>query len=221
MTVEIITFQDYFYLNSAVELAELAAAEASKPGPLLEKRHSACVIGAVVCSTAFLECTVNGLYEDSKSFSRPTKFHKALSSVWSDAFERLPVLSKYQVALTLAKCDIFRIGEEPYQSAEALIELRNAIAHPKEILGSQKNQQRLEKRLHERYTFASPREHRKEFFPERCLSAYCATWATRAAINFAMEFKRKLPPTAYFFGAQHGLTPTMLKRLDQIEKGLA
>jgi len=219
LSYNIFTLQDYFYMNSAVELAALALEEESRAGVSNEKRHAACVIGAVVCSAAFLECTINGLYEGAKSPARYTKFHKALTSVWSDAFERLPILAKYQLALTLARSDLFKTGEDPYQSAEAVIELRNAIAHPKEIVESKKNQQKLEKRLRGRYKFGPQSEHHEEFFPDRCLTADCAIWSAKMTIRFSMEFKRRLPPTAYFFGRQDSFDRALLSKLDRISQG--
>ena len=217
LTYEIVTFRDYFYLQSAVELALLAVVEESRGGESHQGPRAACVIGAVICSAAFLECTINGLYEDAKRHTRRTNFHKALTSVWGEAFERLPILAKYQLALTLARKDIFQTGSEPYQSAEAVIELRNAIAHPKEILESKKNQQKLENRLRGRYKFGVEREHRKEFFPDRCLSADCAKWATSAAVQFVDEFKRRLPPTAYFFGSRDHLASAVLSKLGVVK----
>jgi hypothetical protein len=69
----------------------------------------------------------------------------SLASVWSDAVDRQPILAKYQIALALAKREPFDTGTEPYQSAQALIELRNAIAHPKELTESERQQKNLEK----------------------------------------------------------------------------
>lgn len=199
-------------MNSAVELAALALEEESNAELSHEKRHTACVIGSVVCSAAFLECTINGLYEGAKSAARKTKFHKALTNVWIDAFERLPILAKYQLALTLARCDLFKTGEDPYQSAEAVIELRNAIAHPKEIIESKKNQQKLEKKLRARYKFGIQRENCNDFFPDRCLSAHCAIWSARATIHFSTEFKRRLPSNCLFLRATRQFCPRTIKQ---------
>jgi hypothetical protein len=212
---EIVTSQDYFYLGSAVELAALAIEEEQKSEPQ-ERRYAACVVGAITCSTSFVECTINGLYQYAQSPARNTKFHRALASVCSEAFERLPIIAKYQLALTPARRDIFSTGSEPYQSVNALIELRNAIAHPKEIRGSHKNQQRLERSLNGKYKFGPQREYCKEFFPDRCLSADCAVWAAKSAVRFTIDFKRRLPPTAYIFGPKDGVEHSILERLNQI-----
>jgi hypothetical protein len=215
VSIEIVTSQDYFYLSSGVELALLAVEEEQKSKPE-QTRHTACVVGAITCSTSFIECTINGLYQYAQSPIRRTKFHNALASVWSEAFERLPILAKYQLALTLARRDIFPISKEPYQSAGALIELRNAIAHPKEIRSSPRNQQKLERSLNGKYKFGPQRQYYKEFFPDRCLSAACALWAVKSAALFTLDFKRRLPPTAYIFGYNWAAEHASLKNISKI-----
>jgi hypothetical protein len=196
------TAQDLFYLESAFELSVIATRNEkrllSSVGSARRPRQ-ACVVGAVTCSVSFLECTINGLYEDAFKVWRPTKFHESLKSVWSDAFDRQPILAKYQLALALARREPFKASTEPYQSAAALIEVRNAIAHPKEMIASDKQQARLEGILRGKYIFAKSAGWEKEFFPDKCLSPECAAWAVKAAVGFALEFHRRLPPTAYVF----------------------
>jgi hypothetical protein len=217
--IQIVTSQDHFYISSAVELAAIALEEEPKAQSRLfyQRRHPACVIGAVTCSVSFLECTINGLYEDASKHTKGLKFHRSLQSIWSETFERLPILAKYQLALTLARREILPIGADPYQSAQALIELRNTVAHPKEIIGRQKNQQKLEKQLTGKYEFGALRPHRHEFFPERCLTAACAIWAAKTALEFTVEFKRCLPNTAYLHDTSNNQL-FLLKYLDQLVK---
>jgi len=197
---------DFFYIESALELSYIAAGRSREPissaeSLSIEGPRQACVIGAIACSVSFLECTINGLYEDAiHAVARPTRFHRSLASVWSDAFDRQPILAKYQLALTLARREQFKTSGEPYQSAAALIDLRNAIAHPKEITASERHQAKLEKTLRGKYVFHQPDEgpnYSRAFFPDHCLSQDCSTWAVRTAAAFALEFRKRLPPTAY------------------------
>jgi hypothetical protein len=197
MRFELMTLQDRFYLGSALDLAALSLEEQRRANDSRRSRHEACVVGAITCSVSFLECSINGLYEYAKDHHRPTKFHKALASVWSEAFDRLPVLSKYQIALTLARREPLRSDAEPYQSADAVIELRNAIAHPKELMGDRKRLRRFEQKLRGKYAFGPKRDHVSEFFPGRCLTADCSMWAVIAVARFFSEFSGRLPPTAY------------------------
>jgi len=150
-----------------------------------------------MCSVSFLECSINGLYGQAKNpYGRATKLHRALASIWSEAFDRQPILAKYQIALALAKREPFEENAKHYRAARALIDLRNAIAHPKELIESERQQQKLEGRLSGMYKFNPKREHYREFFPGRCLSADCACWALQAATKLFSEFKRRMPPTA-------------------------
>src|SRR5215467_7924400 len=96
MPIKSVTIQDVFFLTSAVELAAITVEEPRQELVNVASRHKACVVGAIVCSVSFLECSINGLYEDAAHHSRKTTFHKALSSVWGNKFEQLPILEKYQ-----------------------------------------------------------------------------------------------------------------------------
>lgn len=95
------------------------------------------------------------------------------------------------------------MGADPYQSALALIELRNAIAHPKELTESERQQKKLEARLRGMYTFNPRRQYYKEFFPDRCLSADCAFWAVHSAGRLVLEFRRRMPRTAFWLSPVH------------------
>jgi hypothetical protein len=221
MDVRLVTNQDLFFLSSALDLARLASSLPRPSDAETDKtdRSQACVLGSVVCSVSFLECSINGLYDYAQRPARTTKLLRALASVWSDAVDRQPILAKYQIALALAKREPFDTGTEPYQSAQALIELRNAIAHPKELTESERQQKNLEKKLHGKYTFNSRRPLYKGFFPDRCLSADCAFWAVQSTARLVLEFKRKMPPTAYWLSfnssswVQHWLTEVQRLRL--------
>jgi hypothetical protein len=148
---------------------------------------------------SYLECVINGLYEHAGQAHRPTKLQKALASVWSEGFDHQGVLTKYQFALGLAQKQLFNMGGEPYQSASALLQLRNAIAHPKEMISSNKGQEKLEKVLRGKFAFGPKEEYKDEFFPGRCLTPECARWAVRAAQHFVSEFKQRMPHKAFVF----------------------
>lgn len=202
MAIRIITFLDAFYLQSALDLAILSFDEAAGTVEIQSTRYGACVIGAVTCSASFLECMVNGLYTNALQRPRPTKLHRALRSVWSEGFDRQPILAKYQIALALARREPLRTDAEPYQSCHALLELRNAMAHPKEIIGSDQRQRKLENVLRGKYKFGPKRELVEEFFPDRCLTPDCAIWAVAASARFFLEFRHRLPSTAYSYSPE-------------------
>jgi hypothetical protein len=200
-----VTLQDLFYLRASLDLAHLSLTRTVDAHPSGSDPQKACVLGAVMCSVSFLECSINGLYEYARSPVRGTKLHQALASVWNEGFDRQPMLAKYQIALALARREPFRTGSDPYQSTAALLDLRNAIAHPKELQESEAQQRKLETRLKGRYFFNPKQEHRREFFPERCLSCDCSFWAVEIAASFFLEFQRRMPRRAYFFVAERAI----------------
>jgi hypothetical protein len=189
---------ELFFLQSAFDLASMTFEEEAKSRKRKRKptRHRACVIGVVTCAVGFLESAINRFYEAALNTSSPTEFDRALSGAWNRV-RRQPVLAKYFAALAAAKLDGFQKREEPYASARALIVLRNSIAHTNNLTGQEGGGKRLESKLRRRYAFESRRERGAEFFPERCLSPDCSTWAVIAAARFFLEFRRRLPPSAY------------------------
>ena len=197
MTISISTQQDLFYLRSGIDLAKLARNMPSNLEDAGDDARRACILGAVMCCASFLECSINGLYDYARTAYRRTKLHKALESVWSEGFDKQPVLAKYQIALALAGRESLRTDAELYQSAAKLVDLRNAIAHPKELIESEAQQKKLETKLKGRYAFNPPQEYRREFFPDRCLSIDCAFWSAEAAAAFFIEFSRSMPRSAY------------------------
>jgi len=83
------TQQDLFFLSSAVDLPRLAYSLSPLANEETDSRQ-ACVLGAVICSVSFVECSINGLYDYAHQPSRNTKLHRALASVWSDGLIASP-----------------------------------------------------------------------------------------------------------------------------------
>jgi len=181
-----------FYLDSVHRLTYAAFQRDDEVGHAECRYVQAYVVSAVLCSVSFLEVSINDLFE-GEFVSRQTKFSSALRSVWSEGFHRQPTLAKYQIALALAQSKMFDTGAEPYQSADALITLRNTISHPKRIYSSEKEQEKLQALLKDKYAFREPRSEYYEFFPTSCLSPACAAWALFSAARFFKEFERRLP----------------------------
>ena len=97
-------------------------------------------MNAILSSVAFLETTVNEVFQDAhdNSPSRIAAFtpgaHGVMLGIWALSEEdgkHSKTLSKYQLALRLAGQTEFLKGEDPYQSAALLIELRNFLTHYK------------------------------------------------------------------------------------------
>lgn len=205
------TLQDVFYLNSAFDLALLSEQLQHEDGTGGTAGRTACVVGAVTCAVSFLECSINGLYEYAKQLSRPTKFHKALRDVWDEKADHLPMFSKYHIAIAFAGAEMFHRGSEPFQSADALVTLRNYIAHPKELMSGETSQEKLRKRLIRKFKFNPQGKLKGDFFPRECLSTDCAMWAVETAARFFLDFERRLPRKAYLLSSQ-GAASSLLSR---------
>jgi hypothetical protein len=188
MSFKIFTMMNHFYLGAGLRLAQVAAEEPTGGQPY--------VVGAITCAVSFLEISINSLFEEGVvRSSRKTKFRAALADVWSEAFDRQPTLAKYQIALALARVEGFATNREPYQSAEALITLRNFLAHPKNVFWNEKEEERLLKKLKGKFSFRlSGPDH--AFFPDACFSPECGRWAILTAARFVQAFDQKLPPSA-------------------------
>ncbi len=145
MSVQIRTMMNHFYLSAALSLARTSCLRGDPAIPDASSFQSqACVVGAIICAASFLEISINSLFEEGISrTSRETKFKKALREVWSEGFDRQPVLAKYQIALALARVEGFPSDREPYQSTNTLVSLRNFLAHPKRVFGDDKGEEKF------------------------------------------------------------------------------
>jgi hypothetical protein len=98
-----------------------------------------------------------------------------MGHLW-DTTEQQPILAKYKIALTLAKIPPFPKGEEPYQSAFALVRLRNALV---QLLAKQFAPNPLA-------------DQNKPFFPHWCLGYGCAPWSVETALTLYYRFLKRL-----------------------------
>jgi hypothetical protein len=170
------------------------------PQPSWEASRSY-AIGAVVMAVSALEASINELYLEA--VDRNTHALGALKAeqiaqlevLW-ESVDRKNILAKYQLVLAVCGKERFGRGAEPYQSADALIELRNAVVHFKpEWDGGLAEHARLERRLARKFpdcVLASRASGRMGWFPERCLGVGCANWSASSVQEFSLEFCRRL-----------------------------
>lgn len=165
---------------------------------MVRMEHRSYAIGAVIGAACYLEAAINELYLEAvdrnlNTFS-PERLHLAelMSHVW-EAVEQMPVLAKYQVALTLAEVQPYTKGENPYQAVDALLRLRNALVHYKpEWTSELEEHRRLEERLATRFKENKLSDSGQAFFPHRCLGHGCAAWAVTTAVEFYRDFMKRL-----------------------------
>lgn len=130
---------------------------------------------------AINEVYLDAVYDTQEDVARGRKHClNALAECWFDV-EHKPILQKYQIALEKCGTERFDPGAEPFQSANDLELLRNALVHFKsEWDGAAGTHLKLEKRLRNRFAESQLRTHfrgKRAWFPHRCLGAGCARWA--------------------------------------------
>ena len=162
---------------------------------------SACCVALVTCAVSYMECRINEFYSGILNFGRDDwslekqkkqSFQNIVSSF--DWKRQITILEKYQVALAILGLERFNTGNEPYQSAETLIKLRNELVHsePHSMEMSLPTNERssvpaLEKRLRSKIG-ECPYKGLKEYFPENCLHLKCGEWAASSSQKFVDEF---------------------------------
>ena len=155
------------------------------------------VTNAVLSAVAFLEASINEVYDDVADEHPgyvdllPPETKRLLAGLW-DRVERWPILDKYRAALLCSGIDTFDKGQQPYQDAKLLIDLRNQLIHARPKTQNTGDVDDLCKRLMTRFkpsrlmiNAANP------YFPDHCLGAGCAGWAVVSAQAFADEFFRR------------------------------
>jgi hypothetical protein len=177
--------------DRAMQQAQLGAA-----GDLV--RHRSYVSGAVLSAAAFLEASVNELYLELHALKAgertrlPRRVLAVLGRFWSD-IERAPVLHRYQVVLMVADAERFDERRAPFQDADSLMKLRDALVHFRpERPESRRRLRTLEQRLRNRFDPNPLAAADGGWFPDLCLSAACAEWAVQSADGFTEDFCKRM-----------------------------
>jgi hypothetical protein len=198
-------------LGAANYLAALAKELEAASGPLTPQRRQnrqSLVIASVLTSVAFLEVTLNSVWDDLGKLNGlpPSWFRRRrhLARVWELGVPenlKLPLLARFDLTLAITDSPALASGAKPYQDVQGLILLRNAISHHKpewefvdtaNPTASPTVIRNLERHLKGRFTQDTAWKGRATFFPDRCLSADCARWAVSSVRSFATEFFSRL-----------------------------
>jgi hypothetical protein len=181
--------------------------------PVTSDRHKAAVLAAIVLSASFIEGAINEMFLHAADRDRnvfPSTYSdedlELLTQFWEQLEEvRAPTLRKCQIGLSAVRKQVFDKGQEPYQSADALFDLRNAIVHFKpEWDAAQDRHAALEGKLRKRFEdnpFAQPSQ---VFFPHRCLGGGAAKWSCVTAARFVEAFIERLDVNSYLLPAISG-----------------
>jgi hypothetical protein len=107
-----------------------------------------------------------------------------------------PIAQKYQIALALARQAPFDPGKPPFQDADIVVKLHNALNHfePDWIIGlagtapAEVSPHRFEKTLRGKFALNPLMSAGNPFFPDKCLSHGCAEWAVRSSLKLTDAF---------------------------------
>lgn len=187
------------FVRHCAEIAEHEG-ELDWPQPGWETSRSY-AIGAIVMAVAALEASINELYleavdRNTHALGALTAEQIAQLEVLWESVDRTNILAKYQLVLAVCGKERFAKGAEPYQSADALIDLRNAVVHFKPEWDDELEEHaKLETRLARKFddcVLASRATGHMVWFPGRCLGHGCAVWAVGAVEELVAEFCGRL-----------------------------
>lgn len=186
----------------------IEADEMKQPWPQPHWDESRNLVSAIVMmSVAALEASINEFYleavDGNTDSVKPLQPHQRtlLATLW-DEVDQLSILKKYEIVLASCSAAPLERGSEPYQSAAALVELRNALVHFKPEWDHElERHAKLEKRLKayfEGCKLAAMAQGRMVWFPHQCLGAGCGRWAVTTVRAFASGFTDRLGIPARF-----------------------
>lgn len=178
----------------------LSAAQFSRATKQLETLHAGQEFGhfwdeilaqataTVFTAVAGVEAYANELFADRAS-TFPNVRADVLKPLW-DAYERKPLLEKYELALVLRESAAIDRKGQIYQDAELLIRLRNALVHFKpEWTDERVKHEHLSIELGKR-VIASPFTPAAPLFPMAWAGHSCTSWAVKCAVALILEFQR-------------------------------
>jgi hypothetical protein len=171
--------------------------------------HRAYVTGAIFAAVAFLEATINELFDDTADERAvgpvrqlPSDARALMRNLWRfKSCREGSTLNKFQTALDLNGKEPFKKGQQPYQDVDLLIGLRNDLIHfkPEWIAAgqpaTQSEQHKFERQLRTKFLhnplIPEPTEEHP-FYPDKCLSHGCAEWAVKCSLAFANKFHARM-----------------------------
>lgn len=169
--------------------------------------HHSLVTGSLLNSACALEATINEWFSfaDEIAEAEANGGVKRLQRLWSLGIPRtasFQILQKYQVGLALIGKPEFAEGEEPFQSARLLVDLRNWLVHyeptwePMAVHedGGEYPPHKLVRRLRGKFPLNPLSQPHVPFWPYKCLGSGCALWAAESATAFMDGFFERCDP---------------------------
>lgn len=197
-------YSAFFFTQHAESIEETASQMANSS---VVYRYRAFIMGAVFSSVAFLEAKLTELRSDAEDGGgvSATGLTPAQRKAIAAALDALPpsvrTLDRYQAVLDATGKIPFKADQPPYRSALLVIKLRNYLVHfPGEWLAlpdeesaplRQSDLPLIERQLKGQFPSTKFAWSAQPFFPDHCLSAGCARWATESSLSFAQEFSTR------------------------------
>jgi hypothetical protein len=160
--------------------------------------HHSYVLSAIVSATGFLEATINEFFQDAHDEHNltgdgylvplPAEAIQAMGATWRGSGEgsKLNALEKWQLMRIFAGREPLDRGGAPYQDAQLVVQLRNAILHFRPEYVAADEPHRMEERLGGKFAENRLMEGSgNAWWPSHCLGRGCADWAARSALAFA------------------------------------
>lgn len=177
-----------------------------------QRENEAHAMASIFAATAFLETTINELFADAAD-KYECEIKKAdlnvaelMAGMWKLDIPRtasFPIIRKYQVALALAKKELFDAGTSVYQNADLLITLRNYLIHAEpetvtwftigDIEAHKPTSRKLAEGLKGKFPISKLMQgFGNPFFPDKVFGHGCAKWAVESSVKFTDEFFSKM-----------------------------
>lgn len=146
-------------------------------------RAKACVLLAVAGLEAFVNETF--IHPDCSKYFQGVDASKMFGLI-----EKLSILDKFDLALSLMKADHMDTSKGPAQDIKLLIDLRNALTHYKAEWGSKRDKHdKLSKKLRVKFPVSTIFSKDEPLFPFVWASHGCAEWAIKSTIAFIEAFE--------------------------------
>jgi hypothetical protein len=173
--------------------------------PKFDIRHRALAMATVIESGAFLESVINELFKDcadghaSYTSSLSNSAFLALKSQWNDwhASRRItkPTLDKFDAAISCCGVSPFSRGTAPYQDADLVLSLRNALVHFTPQWAAADEPNKFDNLKSKFKPNALMEGSGNAYFPDKCLGAGSSRWAIEVVENFAGDFFSRIGVT--------------------------
>lgn len=168
-------------------------------------QHRSFAITAVISAVCFLEAHVNEVFADAADDNAvvrqrvrgiPEEAMNLLAQLWNGpevaAGDRLAILAKYQLALVACGKSRMAANRNPFQKAQKLVDLRNALVHFKPEWQEHDVAHKLEKKLKPAGFAENRLPVGYPWYPNKCLAAGCAEWACETSCDFVNDWRSKM-----------------------------